>query len=142
MKQLKFLSLLLGIAVMVGATSCKKDDTPKAMNPADVNPALLIGKWKNDANPSWYKKYTANAAELPSGFDASYDKYGSDWTLGEKEEDEEGTEFFYKVEGNQLKELFDNMGTPLPRIYTLKTLTSAKLEYFDHFHEIYSFTKQ
>jgi hypothetical protein len=144
MKQLKFLSLLLAIAGTVCVTSCKKDDnTPKGMNPADVNPTLLIGKWRNDGNPNSYKKFTTDTAVFPNGkFDPSYDKYGSDWTLGDKEEDEEGTEFFYKVEGNQLKELYDNMGTPLPRIYTFKTLTHNKLEYFDHYNEIYSFTKQ
>jgi len=147
MKQLKFLSLLLAIATMACVTSCKKDeDIPKAMNAADVNPALLVGTWKsekpfysNKPNSYNYKTYTTEAA--PEVLDGSYE-YGSDWTIGETVENQEGTEFYYKVEGNILREQHPDMSIYVPRVYTLMTLTASRLQYFDQYHEVYSFNKQ
>ncbi|MDR1225573.1 MAG: hypothetical protein LBK47_01570 [Prevotellaceae bacterium] len=141
MKQFRILALLLALAGLTLVTSCSTDDSPTAMDASQVNPSLLIGKWRNDQSASNYKKYTTTTRTLPGG-DDSYDKYGSDWTIGETTEDQVGTEFYYKVDGNQIKEQYDNAGTPLTRIYTLMTLTSTKLEYFDHFDQVYSFTKQ
>ncbi len=139
MKKFRILSLLLALTGMVFVSSCVKDDDPVGMDPSKVDVSLLVGKkWKSDSNPDWYKKYTTTAS--PSVLDGSY-KYGSDWTIGETTEDQEGTEFYYKVEGNQIKEQYPTMSIYTPRIYTIKTLTATKLEYFDSY-DVFSFTKQ
>jgi len=139
MKKLNFLPLLLALACIVFVSSCNKDDnTPKAMNANDVNPSLIIGKWKNDQNPNFYKKYTTESSGKPD--DSYFD--GSDWTIGETTEDQDGTEFYYKIEGNVLREQYPNMSIYLPRVYTLMALTERRLQYFDQYNEVYSFTKQ
>ncbi len=137
MKKFRIFSLLLALAGMVFATSCAKDDDPVGMDPTKVDATLLIGKWKNDGNSANYKKYTNTTSAQLSG-----NKEGSDWTVGETTEDQEGTEFYYKVEGNQIKEQHPNMSTYILRVYTIVTLTSTKLEYFDQYNEVTSFTKQ
>jgi hypothetical protein len=142
MKTLKHLTLIACAAMLTLALpSCNLfggDDDPVGMNAADVKPALLIGKWKNDGNANNFKRYTTTSSKLP---DASYED-GSDWTLGETTEGQEGTEFYYKVVGNRLTEQYPNMSTYLPRQYTLITLTANKLEYFDSYNETTSWTKQ
>ncbi|GHT66948.1 hypothetical protein FACS189452_03760 [Bacteroidia bacterium] len=120
-------------------------------------PYLTAGKgwWKseNEARDlTTYKKYTLVSNNgIPTviwerpDLDDTY-KYGSDWYLAggstSTSEDQEGTEFYYKVEGNQLFELFNNMGTYLPRQYTFSVLTADKMVYFEADNTLHSFTKQ
>lgn len=142
MKTLKHLTLLACAAMLTLALpSCNLfgDEDLVGMDAADVKSSLLIGTWRNDSNAKNYKSYYTTSSKLP---DASY-KDGSDWTVGgETTEGQEGTEFYYKVAGNRLTEQHPNMSTYLPREYTLLTLTSSKLEYFDSFNDVTSWTKQ
>jgi hypothetical protein len=150
MKTLKLLSLLLACACMVFVSSCKKDDPPpKPMNAADVDTALLIGTWKSD-RPFYsnkpdsynYKRYTSTVATVSNSTINDTYKDGKDWTIGDTEENSEGVEFYYRVDGNVLREQHPDMSIYILRVYTLMTLTASRLQYFDQFNEVYSFTKQ
>jgi hypothetical protein len=139
MKTLKHLTLLACAAMLTLALpSCNLfgDDDLVGMDAADVKSSLIIGKWKNDGNSSNYKRYTTTSSKLSGHQD------GSDWTIGETTEGQEGTEFYYKIEGNRLTEQHPTAGIYTPRQYTLMTLTSTKLEYFDSFNDVTSWTKQ
>ncbi|GHT12909.1 hypothetical protein AGMMS4956_08230 [Bacteroidia bacterium] len=131
------------LAAFVGGlvlmTSCAKDeDPPVAMKAEDVNASLLIATWKNDNDAKQFMKFTNQSSGKPNG---SY-KDGSDWYIGQTSEDQEGTEFYYKVDGNKLILEYVNMETYLTRNYTLNTLTANKLVFFEADNDVHHFTKQ
>lgn len=105
------------------------------MDAADVNPTLLIGTWKNNSDVNDFKQYTQTAA-------ADGNKEGFAWYAGETIKGQDGTQFYYKVEGNKIYEQEDFMAGTFPRVYTLMSLTKSQLQYFDQFDEIFTFTKQ
>ena len=117
--------------------SCTKDDTPTAMDVAKVRPEYLLGKWRNDKNDNDFYKFTNNLTTLIAG---NY-KEGSDWLLGETTEDQAGTEFYYRVDGNKLKMQYKNMEMWLPRDYTLSELTETTLKFFEADGDVHSYTK-
>ncbi len=139
MKQLRIFSLLLSLVGMVFVSSCMKDeDEPIPMDAKDVKPELLIGKWKNDQSEE-YKRYTTTVVNPP--IENDYDKEGFMWNLAEDvQEGDDGTKFYYYIDGNQIKEARPNVSTYIYRIYTLTVLTSTKLEYF-YGNTTYSYTK-
>ena len=95
--------MLLAVAGMVFVTSCKKDkEQPDYAG-------LIIGKWKNDKSEE-YKRYTTNAVTPP--VEIYYDKEGFMWNEAEDvHEGDDGTKFYYYVDGNQIKEARPNMST-------------------------------
>ncbi len=122
MKQLRIFSLLLSLIGMVFVTSCMKDEEPDYAE-------LIIGKWQNNNDADDYKRYTKNAVNPP--IEEVYNKEGFMWNLADDiQEGDDGTKFYYYVDGNQIKEARPNMSTYIYRIYTITTLTETKLEYF------------
>jgi hypothetical protein len=150
---MKFSSTLkmAAIAAIMLTAACAKDDTPTAMDASKVNKDYLIGKWQDNKTASHFKKYSDTISQL-TGLAEGY-KYGSDWgDFGDAtREDQEGTKFYWKLEGNQITEYEKNMtggiewdGTWLepPRLNKLIKLTATELEYFDQGNTIYRYTKQ
>jgi len=138
MKYPVFIKSAVAIIVsgLILTTSCVKDDSPTALKADQVDASLLIGTWKNDNDANNFKTYTTKGGVYAGT------SYGSDWTIGETTEDQEGTEFYWKLEGNKLTELYPNMDGYITRIYTLSKLSSTQLEYFDGADDITSYTKQ
>jgi hypothetical protein len=125
-----------GVVLM---TSCaKEEDPPVPMKAEDVNASLLIGTWVNNNNAKDFYKFTTASSGKP---DNSY-KDGSDWLVGETTEGQEGTEFYYKVNGNKLTMQYPDMEIYIPRYYTFSVLTATKMEYFEADNTLHSFTKK
>ena len=104
----------------------------------------LQGRWQEDGK-THYVVYTTEAATDRPGF-----FWGKEWTEPEKYEDRlvyHGNGWFmYQLDGTTLRQynVMDNQGSIIPKNYTVQSLSSTKMVYYeeDYKNIKYTFTKQ
>ncbi|MBE9469249.1 MAG: hypothetical protein IMY72_13140 [Bacteroidetes bacterium] len=119
----RLILIFLSVALMAAlSTSCTKEDILPSFDES-----LIIGKWKSG---TLFERYDA-------------DKTGATWNTADDVTEEEGQNFTWTIEIDQLEQIhiIEN-GGKVPKIYTITELTASSLKYEDDYGKSKSFTKQ
>ena len=115
-----FLYVLAVIAAALCLTSCQKEEPT-------FDEALLIGKWQEVGTQVFYT-YAS-------------DYTGKTWDEGVDQKEEEAQPFEWSLVQSTLTQIhIMEMGSTIPKTYTVTQLTSSKLVYEDGYSE-FSFNK-
>lgn len=119
---MKKLSVILVAALMMvlSMSSCTDDITP------DFNEALLYGKWQEG---SVFECYNSNGS-------------GITWDEADDVVEEEGQPFNWTLNGDILtQEHLTVFGSVVPKVYTVSTLNTSNLTYYDAYGTYHYFSK-
>ena len=112
--------LLLAFTVLMGACTLTPEDE------TTYDETLLFGKWKSG---TLYYKYMSDGS-------------GKTWDTADDVTEAEAQSFTWTLVHSELTHIhIMQMGTTVPKVYTVTELTATTLKYKDSFNVSHSFTK-
>ena len=124
MKNLKLflISILAVFAIIVSMSSCSPD------NDVELDQTLLYGKWQ-ETNSLNFEVYKA-------------DSTGYTWDEADDVTEAEAQPFTWTLEGDVFTHIhIMEMGTNIPKVYTVTKLTATELTYEDDYGKTHTFDK-
>ena len=116
MKKVSLLLVVAFFAALFTVTSCKKDDDDKT-NP--INPELIVGRWKTNAEQPYYEVYYANGT-------------GKMWDTAEDVQEEDADTFDWSIDSNnKLTQIihFQEGQADLPQYCNILILNETTFKY-------------